>query len=177
MNKIREATHLDQESIREVYLCAFPKREKHIVAALAVSLLYEHSSPEAISLVAEIDGEVVGHAAFSPVAIDNNVRWKGYILAPLGVKPRYQRRRIGSQLIASGIEQLSEMAVNVLFVYGDPKYYARFGFKAETASKYLPPYELQYPFGWQAIILQDEGSTQQYVKIVCVPSLRDPTLW
>jgi putative acetyltransferase len=177
MTSIREATKLDRESIREVHSCAFSEDEKRIVAALAVNLLGEETTPETIALVAEIDGEVVGHIAFSPVTVDNNEKWKGYILAPLGVKPDYQKRRVGSKLIESGKMRLSEKGVNVLFVYGDPKYYGRFGFKADTASGYSPPYGLQYPFGWQAIALNADGSGGSAAKISCVASLRDPKLW
>ena len=64
MTRIREATNLDRENIRDVYLHAFSEGEKRIVAALAVNLLNEETSPETIALVAEIDGAVVGHIAF-----------------------------------------------------------------------------------------------------------------
>ncbi len=177
MSSIRAATNLDCDNIREVHLCAFSGGEAQIVATLASSLLGEETSPETFALVAEIDGTAVGHIAFSPVTVDTNKNLKGYILAPLGVKPEYQKRRIGSKLIEIGIEQLKKKGVNVLFVYGDPKYYGKFGFKAETATNYLPPYELQYPFGWLAIALNEEGSVEQSVKISCVASLRDPALW
>ncbi len=94
-----------------------------MVATLAIDLLSEATSPETISLLAETDGQVIGHIAFSPVTADNHGEWVGYILAPLGVMPGHQKRRIGSQLIESGIEWLTEKSVDVLFVYGDPKYY------------------------------------------------------
>jgi len=177
MTQIREATNLDRENVREVHMHAFPEGEKQIVSALAVSLLSEETSPETIALVAEIDGAVVGHIAFSPVTVGDNEKWKGYILAPLGVKPEYQKRRIGSRLIESGIERLTKKGVNALFVYGDPEYYGKFGFKADTASGYLPPYELQYPFGWLAITLNEAGSAESTLKISCVASLCDPELW
>lgn len=89
----------------------------------------------------------MGHVAFSPVKIGNNVNLQSYILAPLGVKPEYQDRRIGSKLIESGMQRLLKMGANVLFVHGAPKYYSRFGFNADAASRYTPPYKLQYPFG------------------------------
>lgn len=177
MTRIRKATNLDRENIREVHLRAFSEDERQIVSTLAVDLLSEKKSPETISLVAEIDGAVVGHIAFSPVTVDNNEKWKGYILAPLGVEPEYQKRRIGAKLIMSGIQRLSEKGVNALFVYGDPTYYGQFGFKADAASRYSPPYELQYPFGWQAIALNEVGSAESTVEIRCVVSLRDPALW
>ena len=174
---IRIATSLDRDDVREIHLCAFPEGEKQIVSTLAVNLLSEETSPKTISLVAEADGAVVGHIAFSPVTVNNNKNLKGYILAPLGVKPKYQKRQIGSKLIESGMERLSKMGVNVLFVYGDPKYYGKFGFNADLASGYSPPYELQYPFGWQAIILNEGFFTESTVKISCVDPLKDAELW
>ena len=75
------------------------------------------------------------------------------------------------------MERLSKMGVNVLFVYGDPKYYGKFGFNADLASGYSPPYELQYPFGWQAIILNEGVFTESTVKISCVDPLKDAELW
>ena len=177
MTSIRVATSLDRDDIREIHLCAFPEGEKQIVSTLAVNLLSEEASPKTISLVAEADGAAVGHIAFSPVTVNNNKSWKGYILAPLGVKPEYQKRQIGSKLIKSGMERLSKMGVNVLFVYGDPKYYGKFGFNADLASVYSPPYELQYPFGWQAIILNEGVFTKSSVKISCVDPLNDTELW
>ncbi len=177
MISIREATNLDRDNIREVHLHAFVGGEEEIIATLASNLLREETSPQTIALVVEIDGTVVGHIAFSPVTFDSSKNLKGYILAPLGVKPEYQNRGIGSKLIESGIEQLIRKGVNVLFVYGDPKYYDKFGFKAETAARYLPPYKLQYPFGWLALALNEGDSAEHTVKVSCVASLRDPALW
>jgi putative acetyltransferase len=177
MTQVRLATSLDLDDIREVHLCAFPEGEKQIVSMLAVKLLSEETSQKTISMVAEADGAVVGHIAFSPVTINNNKSWKGYILAPLGVKPEYQKRQVGSKLIESGMVRLSKMGINVLFVYGDPNYYGRFGFDADTASGYSPPYKLQYPFGWQAITLNEGVLTESTENISCVDPLNDPELW
>ena len=174
---IRIATSLDRDDVREVHLCAFPKGEREIVSKLAVNLLFEETTPQTISLVAETGGAVVGHVAFSPVAIDNNENWQGYILAPLGVKPDYQNCRIGSKLIDHGMQQLLKLGVNILFVYGDPKYYSRFDFRADVADQYTPPYKLQYPFGWQAIALNDTNIAKSSIKIACFNSLCDPELW
>ena len=175
--RIRIATRLDCDDICGVHLCAFPEGEREIISKLAINLLYEEATPETISLVAETEGTVVGHVAFSPVIIDKNENLQGYILAPIGVKPDYQGFRIGSKLIESGIQQLVKMGVNILFVYGDPKYYNRFGFSADAAYQYAAPYKLQYPFGWQAIVLNECNVTKSPVKIVCVTPLCDPELW
>lgn len=163
--------------MKSLYLCAFDKGENEIVSKLAIVLLSKQMTPETISLVYETDGAIVGHIAFSPVVTDNNPTFQGYILAPLAVKPDYQKRRIGSKLIEHGTQQLSDMGINVLFVYGDPRYYARFGFSADAAHQYSAPYELQYPFGWQAIVLKECHIENPPLAISCVAPLCDPKLW
>lgn len=177
MIHIRVATSLDSKDIRDIHLCAFAEGERQKVSTLAVNLLNEETNPNTISLVAEADNTIVGHIAFSPVTINNNKTWSGYILAPLGVKPEYQKRQIGSKLVESGIERLSKMGVNVVFVYGDPQYYGKFGFSPDAASVYSPPYTLQYPFGWQAISLNDDSFIAESAKLSCVAPLSDPELW
>ena len=174
---IRTATKLDRDDVRDVHLTAFAEGERELVSNLAINLLSEETTPQTISLVAETEGVVVGHVAFSPVKTVSNEEFLGYILAPLGVKPSYQKRRIGSKLIENGIQKLSRMDVGILLVYGDPKYYSRFGFSADAAEQYIPPYRLQHPFGWQAIAFNECGTERPHTKILCVTSLCDPALW
>ena len=175
--RIRIATSQDRDDVRAVHLGAFPEGEREIVSKLAVSLLAEETIPPTISLLAESDGVVVGHIAFSPVTTDSNEKFQGYILAPLGVKPDYQKRGIGSQLIESGRQELMKAGAHILFVYGDPQYYSRFGFRADAAARYTPPYRLQYPSGWQACALNKNNNPKTHSKIACVTSLCDPELW
>jgi putative acetyltransferase len=113
---IRRATGLDRDNIHSVHWSAFPEGERELVSKLAVNLIIEETSPPAISLVAETEDTVVGHVAFSPVTIDSKQEFHGYILAPLGVKPKYQKCRIGSKLVESGIQQLAKIGVGILFV-------------------------------------------------------------
>jgi putative acetyltransferase len=174
---IRSASYQDRADIRAVYLSAFDDDEKEIVSDLAVNLLIEKTMPRTISLVAIAHGAVVGHIAFSPVQIEGDNRPQGYILAPLAVKPQNQKCRIGSNLIKSGLRQLQKMGVDIVFVYGDPQYYSRLGFSTEIANRYTPPYTLQYPFGWQAIALDDNCAAASSGIITCVASLCDPSLW
>jgi putative acetyltransferase len=174
---IRNATKKDGSEIREVYQRAFPKDEGDIVANLAVNLLSEVTTPQTISLVADTEGNVVGHVALSPLTIGSNKNLQGYILAPLGVKPDYQHHRIGTQLIENGIQQLSRLDVDILFVYGDPKYYSRFGFSTNHSHIFVPPYKLQYSFGWQLKQLKDCVLPRTPISLLCVRSLMKPELW
>lgn len=174
---IRIATAQDGDAIKQIYLSAFTEEENEIVATLAVELLAENSVLPILSLVAEMEGAVVGHVAFSPVEIDNQAAIQAYILAPLAVRPDCQKQRIGSALVEYGMQRLSALGVDIIFVYGAPEYYGRFGFNADTAQGYSAPYPLQYPFGWQAVAIRDCVIENGPHATQCVQALCKPSLW
>ena len=88
-----------------------------------------------LSLVAEEDGGIVGHILFTPVEIGAaEGPLRGYGLAPMAVRTAWQRRGIGSALVAEGTRRLREAGAPFVFVIGHPEYYPRFGF--ERASRY-----------------------------------------
>lgn len=174
---IRVATDEDSERIRCLYLSAFPEGERETVATLAIALLSGREAPGALSLVAEADEAVVGHVAFSRVQIEGDAGSLAFILAPLAVHPGHQKHGIGAALVRSGLDRLVALGTAVVFVYGDPAYYGRFGFDADVARHYTPPCPLQHPFGWQALALKEGLTPQVPVTITCVPPLRDPAMW
>jgi putative acetyltransferase len=175
MSRIRLATPLDRHGIGTVHRAAFPESERETIAGLALALLEWESTPPTLSLVAEAGGAVIGHVAFSPVSLDQREDWSGYILAPLAVTPAHQGKGLGTALVESGIRQLA--GADVLFVYGDPDYYGRFGFDAATTATYQPPHVLEYPFGWQALKLGSRRQAAAQGALRCVEPLDDPALW
>jgi putative acetyltransferase len=83
-----------------------------------------------VSLVAEYEGQIIGHIAFSPVSIsDGTTNWYG--LGPVSVQPEFQNQGVGSQLIHAGLDKLKTLEAAGCVLLGDPEYYARFGFKAK----------------------------------------------
>ncbi len=82
----------------------------------------------AISLVAEIEGRVVGHIVFSRVTLEGE---KGNFagLAPMAVLPEFQRTGVGKQLIKTGIESCAASGFTAIFVLGHSDYYPKFGFR------------------------------------------------
>lgn len=125
---IRDETADDTRHITEVTVAAFK--------SLEISNHTEHFIVEALrdagvltlSLVAEIDGRVVGHVAFSPITISNGTNdWYG--LGPISVLPIYQRKGIGKALIQEGLSRLKQRGAKGCCLVGHPEYYKKFGFE------------------------------------------------
>jgi putative acetyltransferase len=88
------------------------------------------SVTEALSLVAEDDGTVVGHILFTPAAIEHaSGSVVGMALAPMAVHPDWQRQGVGSLLVTQGVEYLRERQCPYIVVVGHADYYPRFGFE------------------------------------------------
>ena len=91
-----------------------------------------HAHVLTISLVAEVEGRIIGHVAASPVSISNGATdWYG--LGPVSVLPGMQRQGVGSRLIETVLAQLRKKSAAGCVVLGEPEYYQRFGFKAESS--------------------------------------------
>ena len=168
---------LDVSAIGMVIEKAFCDEENKLIMNLVVELSEETISPSIKSLVAEVDNQVIGYVSYSPILLKSDSSIVGYILAPLAVSPEHQKQGVGSNLINFGIDMLTKDGVGVLLVYGDPAYYGRFGFKEEIGHSFLPPYPLQYPFGWAGMMLNKNPIPNTSIKFECVTALSKPELW
>lgn len=125
---IRKETPSDTEAITQVTISAFKTlpisnhTEQFIIQALRTA------GALALSLVAEIDEQIIGHIAFSPVTIsDGSEGWYG--LGPVSVLPTHQKQGIGTSLINEGLSLLKDRGAQGCALVGDPNYYKRFGFR------------------------------------------------
>ena len=102
-----------------------------------------------VSLVAESDGDVIGHVAVSPVTVSGGEPgWYG--LGPISVSPPLQRAGVGSRLMRAALQALRERGAAGCLLVGDPAYYGRFGFSPATGLEYpgVPPeYFMAVSFG------------------------------
>ena len=174
---IRLAQETDLDSILKVIETSFSDEENKVILNLVQELSREVTSPSIKSLVAEVDNQVIGYVSFSPIFLTSDSSISGYILAPLAVSPEHHKQGVGSNLINAGIDMLTKDGVDVLMVYGDPAYYGRFGFKEEIGYSFLPPYTLQYPFGWTGMMLNDTPVPENSIEFQCVAALSKPDLW
>lgn len=125
---IRDETAADFGTIAVVTIEAFKTleisnhTEQYIIGALRAAKALT------VSLVAEMDGCVIGHIAFSPVSVsDGTENWYG--LGPVSVLPEHQRKGIGKSLIEEGLARLKRLSAKGCCLVGHPDYYKRFGFR------------------------------------------------
>jgi len=138
----------DEPEIRRIETAAFGQPdEAHIIDAVRDSDLAQ------ISLVARVDGVIVGHALFCAVeaaGLDAGA------LGPIGVDPSRQGEGIGGALIRDGLARCATLGWQAVFVLGDPGYYSRFGF--------IPAEPFGYFYGrprpsFQVQFLEQPGAT------------------
>lgn len=138
MITIRAETSEDIDAVRLVNESAFGRAEEaRLVDALRVAA-HPH-----ISLVAEVDGRVVGHIFFSPVTLETEDEGSAietgdeggamFGLAPMAVLPEYQNQGVGSRLVREGLNECRRSGGGAVVVLGHPAYYPRFGFVPASA--------------------------------------------
>ncbi|MEC9362415.1 MAG: N-acetyltransferase [Pseudomonadota bacterium] len=145
----RHETADDASAIETVTTAAFlhaehrSGTEQRIVAAL------REAGQLSVSLVAELDGRIVGHVAVSPVTIsDGSAGWYG--LGPISVLPECQHTGIGSALMREALSALRGRGAQGCVLLGDPDYYRRFGFAPDprlVLPGVPPEYFQALPFG------------------------------
>ena len=125
---IRDEKKADITAISDVTIAAFESMEisNHTEQYVIEALRAADALP--ISLVAEENGRVVGHIAFSPVTMSDGTQdWYG--LGPVSVHPDFQRKGIGKALIQEGLSRLKALGAKGCCLVGHPQYYRQFGFE------------------------------------------------
>ena len=140
---IRRETAGDVAAIRQVISAAFEgDDEADLVERLRAD------GDLILSLVAEQDGQIVGHVAFSRLSITNDSDvTPGVSLSPVSVLPEMQRKGVGRALIEAGHDQLRRAGETAVFVLGDPAYYSRFSYSVSGADAFDCAYAGPY-FQW-----------------------------
>ncbi len=125
---IRQEQEPDFGAVTEVTRVAFDGQPySHQTEVFIINAL-RAAQALSVSLVAELDGRVVGHIAFSPLTIsDGTPDWYG--MGPVSVLPEFQKQGIGSLLVEAGLSQLRAARARGCALVGNPLFYQRFGFQ------------------------------------------------
>ncbi len=168
--QIRQSAAKDNPAILSLYPRAFPEEELRPL----VTALLEPGEP-VLSLIAEDEGEIVGHVCFTRCGIVGGNDPLA-LLGPLAVSPPRQKQGIGSALIGEGNTRMAEDGVCRVLVLGDPAYYGRFGFAEESGIETPIPIPPEWHSAWQSLALGGEKSAIE--GLLDVPSpWGEPDLW
>ena len=133
---VRQEDLGDTSAVHAVNEAAFERQDE---ADLVDSL--RSAGVVLLSLVAEVEQQIVGHILFSRMWIDGDGEAvPAAALAPVAVLPGHQRRGIGERLIRTGLDYLSKQQERIVIVLGHPEYYSRFGFSSEQARSLESPF-------------------------------------
>ncbi|HEX3781882.1 MAG TPA: N-acetyltransferase [Pseudonocardiaceae bacterium] len=125
---LRQERPTDRAAVRKVTVRAFGTAGA-MVADLVDDLRETLTEYDGLSLVAEHEGQVVGHLMFTRSLLDAPKRLvEVQVLSPLSVLPEQQKQGIGSALVRRGLEILAKSTAPLVFLEGHPDYYPRFGF-------------------------------------------------
>ncbi|MDM9584366.1 MULTISPECIES: N-acetyltransferase [unclassified Nostoc] len=137
MIDIRCETLSDYTAIAEVNTLAFGQENE---AKLVEKIRNSDRYISELSLVAEVENIVVGHILFSYIDLVGEETLQVLGLAPLAVRPQFQRQGIGSALIKAGLELAEAKKEAIVIVLGHPHFYTLFGFQPSVV------YEIESPF-------------------------------
>jgi predicted N-acetyltransferase YhbS len=116
--------NLTREAFWNVYR---PGCDEHLVL---------HNMRSADEFIGELDyvaicnDEIAGNIVYVKAKIIGAVKDCGVVtFGPVSVSPKYQKKGIGRKLIEHTIKKAREMNFKAVIIYGNPKYYEKFGFK------------------------------------------------
>jgi putative acetyltransferase len=135
--RIRTEQVMDIPKIDAVNRAAFASATEAAIVDVLRS-----SAENVTSLVAEEDGEILGHIMFSPVQLIGAADVCATALAPMAVTPDRQRAGIGSALVRAGLEECRRLGIDAVFVVGHPTYYPRFGFKSASSLGFVCEFDV-----------------------------------
>lgn len=130
--QIRTETKNDYKHVFNLNYTAFGNRDDE--AKLVERIRFSDSFIPELSIVADDQGEIVGHLLLSKAKIINeNGEKEVVVLAPVAVLPEFQKKGIGIKLIEEGLKRAKDLGYGLVLLIGHPAYYPKFGFQPARA--------------------------------------------
>lgn len=175
--EIREALESDLNDILSVERAAFGQDEE---AELVRDLLDDPTARPVLSLLAFKDERPVGHILFTAAHLTRSQNTTAIaILAPLAVVPDAQKQGIGSQLIKTGLQRLSQSGIDLVFVLGYPEYYSKHGFTPAGYLGFNAPHPIpdEHADAWMVQALRPGIIGSVCGQVTCSDILNKPEYW
>lgn len=130
---VRQTTEADYTTVYDLIKTAFLTAEHRDgdEQDFAVNLRSGEGYIPELDLVAEIDGQLMGHIMLTKtyVARPDGSQYDTLMVAPLSVLLEYRSTGVGSALMQEGLRLAMTMGYETAFLVGDPNYYQRFGYQ------------------------------------------------
>ena len=156
--KIRREKKDDFKEVSEINTLAFGQKNE---AILVDHLRNSDAFVPELSMVATIDSYIVGHILFTKIKIidSNQNEFNSLALAPMAVRPAFQKNGIGGQLIRTGLDEAREMDFESVVVLGHEHYYPKFGFVPADKWKIKAPFDVPSNVLWDLNLLLTDLKT------------------
>ena len=151
------------------------KEEGLTLQELTLQLTDQIQDPSILGIKAHSNSEILGSLFLTQLQFQEGIQ--AYLLAPVGVHPNHQGKKIGTQLIEHAIQYLKSQDTPFLMTYGDPKYYSRFGFQGVSEQVLPPPFPLSQPEGWMYRGIKLNRIPVITGKALCVEPFNQRNLW
>ena len=134
----------DHRIVAQIISAAFENvsESDHSESGLVERLRKSDAFIPKLSLVAELNGEIVGHILLTKIKIKNDIEtFDSLALAPVSVEPEYQHKGIGGQLILESHKIAKKLGYPSIILVGHEKYYPKFGYKKASAFNIKIPFQ------------------------------------
>jgi putative acetyltransferase len=174
---VRAARSEDTDGLLDVERAAFGGDDE---ADLVAALLADPSAAPIINLVAEEDGEVVGHVLFTHAVVEAaDGEIAATILAPLAISPAEQGKGVGQALCREGLIAAKELGIGLVFVLGHIDYYPKVGFEPAAPHGLQAPYPIDAAVADAWMVLETRpgliGSVRGVIR--CADAMMHPEMW
>ena len=167
------------EEIKQLFTKVFSDSEGQAEGVLIGNLTYDlmtgTHAQDLYGFVATVNKQIIGSIFFTKLTFQNEVN--AFLLSPVAIHTSYQGKGIGQKLIDFGICHLKVNGVELVFTYGDPRFYSKVGFSCITEKSVKAPLTLTYPEGWLGQSLLSDEIEPITGNSHCVAALNKPEYW
>ena len=167
------------EEIKQLFTETFSDAEGQseglLIGNLVHDLITTTDKNDLYCFVVTESEQIIGSIIFSKLTFESKV--EAFLLSPVAIHTKYQKKGIGQKLINFGLNTLKENGVKLVFTYGDPNYYSKVGFSLIAEELVKAPLKLTYPEGWLGQSLVSDKIEPITGDSYCVKALNKPKLW
>jgi len=168
-----------QNEIKSLFTSVFTssegEEEGRLIGNLASELSSVIDNREIVCFGTYEKESIIGTIFFTRLRFKDTI--EVYMIAPVAVGIKHQRKGVGQALINFGLDELKNRSVNVIITYGDPSYYSKVGFRALSESVIRAPLRLSMPEGWLGQSLTGNPIPTIKERPTCVKEFNDPAYW